>query len=72
MSVISVYTLKFTVCFVFLHSTAHNHGWAADFTNGTFAKCDLAVNTLREVKPVKTILSNARFVHITKSSQDLV
>jgi hypothetical protein len=65
-------TLKFTVCFFFLHSTAHNHGWAANFTNGTFAKCDLAVNTLHEVKPVKTTLPNACFVHIPKSSQDLV
>jgi hypothetical protein len=38
-----------------LDSTAHTHGQVANFTNTTFVKQELAVNTLREVKSVKAL-----------------
>jgi hypothetical protein len=66
-----VYT-QVTACFYVCHSTAHIRGRAANFTDTTFAKWELAVNTLREVKSVKATLSNTRFVQITKSNQDLL
>jgi hypothetical protein len=65
-------TLRFTACFVVCHNTAHNHGRAPNFTDTTFAKRELALNTLSKVKSVKAALSNTLFVQITKSSQDLV
>jgi hypothetical protein len=54
------------------HITMHNCGRAANFTDTTFAKPELAVNTLLKVKSVKTTLSNTHFVQITKSNQDQV
>jgi hypothetical protein len=51
-------TVKFTDCFVVSHSTAHNRGRAADFTNITFSKREFAANTLRKAKFVKTSLPN--------------
>jgi hypothetical protein len=35
-----------------LHSTAHNRSWPANFTDTTFVKWELAVNTLCKVKSV--------------------
>jgi hypothetical protein len=61
----------FTACFVVSYSTAHNRGRAANFTDTTFAKRELATKTLRKAKSVKTTLSSIRFVQITKSNQDL-
>jgi hypothetical protein len=58
--------------FLISHSTAHSRGRAANITDTTFAKRELAVNTPHEVKSIKATLSNTRFVQITKSSQDLV
>jgi hypothetical protein len=68
----SWFTLKFIVWLVVSHSTAHTCCRANNFTDISFAKRDLAVNTLRKVKSVKTTPSNGRFVHISKSIQDLV
>jgi hypothetical protein len=64
-------TLKFTAWFDVPHSTEHNHGRKANFTDTAFAKRELAVNTLRKVKSVNTTLSNISFIHITKSKEDL-
>jgi hypothetical protein len=64
-------SLKLTICFDVLHSTVHTPGLVANFTNTTFAKQELALNTLRKVKSVKTTLSNTLFIQITKSNQDL-
>jgi hypothetical protein len=50
-SSILVYT-QFYRLFVVSHSIAHNRGRAANFTNTTFAKRELAVNTLGKVKSV--------------------
>jgi hypothetical protein len=61
-------TLKFAACFVISHSSTHNSGRAANFTDTTFAKREFAVNT----KSVKTTLSNTHFLQITKSNQDVV
>jgi hypothetical protein len=52
-------------------ASAHNRGRAANFTNTTFAKPELAVNTLRKAKFVNASLPNTRFVQITKFSEDL-
>jgi hypothetical protein len=49
----------------------HNRGRAANFTNTTFSKQELTVNTLRKAKFVKT-LSSTRFVQNAKSNQDLL
>jgi hypothetical protein len=65
-------TLNFTACFIVLHNTENNLGQAAIFTDTTFAKRELAVKTLRKVESVKTILSNTRFIQITKSNENLV
>jgi hypothetical protein len=65
-------TFNFTACFDVLHSTVHSHGQVGNFIDTTFAKWELAMNTLHEVNSIKTSLSNTRFVQITKSSQDLV
>jgi hypothetical protein len=65
-------TLKFTACFHVSHNIAHIHDRAANFTNTTFAKRKLAMNTLCKAKTVKTTLSNTHFIQITKSNQDLV
>jgi hypothetical protein len=62
----------FTACLIVSHSTAHQRGRTANFTDTTFAKRELAVNTLRKVKAIKTTLSTTRFVQVTKSNQDLV
>jgi hypothetical protein len=48
-SAILVYT-QFRRFFVVSHSTAHNRGRSANFTDTTFAKRELAVTTLRKVK----------------------
>jgi hypothetical protein len=45
---------------------------AANFTDSTFAKRELAVTTLRKVKSVKIAVPNTLFVQITESNQDLV
>jgi hypothetical protein len=58
--------------FVASHSTVHNRSRVASFTDTTFAKRELAVNTLCKVKSVKTTLSSTRSVHIAKLNQDLV
>jgi hypothetical protein len=47
-------TLKFTVCFEVSHGPGHTRRQATNFTDITFAKRELAVNTLRKVKSVKT------------------
>jgi hypothetical protein len=47
----------------------HNRGQAAIFADSTFAKWELAVNTLHKMKSVKTTLSNTDFILITKSNQ---
>jgi hypothetical protein len=52
--------------FVVLHSTAHNRWWTVNFTHATYAKQELAVNTLCKVKSVKPALFNTCFVQITK------
>jgi hypothetical protein len=65
-------TLKFTTCFDVSHSTAHTCGPEANFTNNTSIKLELAMNTLRKVKYVKTTLSNIRLIQIAKSNQELV
>jgi hypothetical protein len=62
----------FICLFVCWFSAAHNRGRAAKFAVTSFAKRELAVNTLRKVKSVKTFLTNTRFVPITKSNEDLV
>jgi hypothetical protein len=63
--------LKFTACFDVSHSTAHTRGQEANFTNTTFAKRELVMNTLHKVMSIKTTLSNTSFVQITKSNQGL-
>jgi hypothetical protein len=65
-------TLKFTACFVVLHSTVHNHGRAANFINTTITKWKLAVNALRKVKSIKTTVANAHVILIAKSNQGLM
>jgi hypothetical protein len=65
-------SVRFAGRFVVLHSTANNRGWVANFTGSTFAKWELAMNTLHEVKSVKTTLSKTCFFQMTKSNQDLV
>jgi nitrate reductase alpha subunit len=47
-SAILVYTL-IHILFFPSHSTAHNRGRAANFTDNIFAKRELSVNTLRKV-----------------------
>jgi hypothetical protein len=54
-------TLKFTASFV----VSHNRCRTANFTDITFAKRKLALNTLRKVKSVRTTQSNTRFFQIT-------
>jgi hypothetical protein len=58
--------------FFLSHSAAHSGGLAANFVVLSFAERKLTVSTLRELKSVKTTLSNARFVQITESNEDLV
>jgi hypothetical protein len=65
-------TLKFTASFDVSHSIAHTRSQAANFTDATFVKRELAANALRKVKFVKTGLSKTLFIQITKSNQDLV
>jgi hypothetical protein len=65
-----VYT-QFIVCLVLSNSTAHPCGRAANFDT-FFDKRELAENTLRKAKSVKTALSNTRFVYVTKSNQGRV
>jgi hypothetical protein len=71
MSAILVFT-QAHLCFDVLHSTAHTHGLAANFTNIAITTREMTVNTLRKVNPVKPTLSNTLFIYITKSNQDLV
>jgi hypothetical protein len=52
-------------CLFSPHSTAHTRGRAAKFAITTFAKRELALNTLHKVQTVKTTLSNTRFIPIT-------
>jgi hypothetical protein len=59
-------------CFDVSHSSAHTRSWAANFTNTTLAKLELAMYKLCKVKFIETTLSNRHFVQITKSNQDLV
>jgi hypothetical protein len=49
MSAILVYTQIYRL-FVALHSTVHSHCRAANFTETTFTKPELAVNILHKVK----------------------
>jgi hypothetical protein len=46
-------TLKFTACFDVWHSTLHTRNQAENFTNTTFAKWEMAMNTLHKMKSVK-------------------
>jgi hypothetical protein len=43
---------QFHRLFVVSHSIAHNRGRAANFTDTTFAKRELAVNSARKVKSI--------------------
>jgi hypothetical protein len=52
-------TLKFTDCFDVSHSTVHTHGWTINFNDTNFVKRELAGNTLRKMKSVKSTLPNA-------------
>jgi hypothetical protein len=52
-------------------SAAHTRGGAANFAVITFAKRELALSSLRKAKPVKTALSNMRFVQITYLEDNL-
>jgi hypothetical protein len=65
-------SLKLVVCFDVSHSAAQTHGLAANVTDTTFAKQELAVSTLRKVMSLKATLSNMFFTQITKSNEDLV
>jgi hypothetical protein len=58
--------IQVTACFVVSHCLS----WAANFTDTMFTKQELAMNTLHKVKSIKTTQAYARFVQITKSSQD--
>jgi hypothetical protein len=64
------YALKSTACFDVSHSNAHTRGWKANFRRHHLREREFAVNTLRKLKSAKTILTNKRFVQITKSMQD--
>jgi hypothetical protein len=64
MSAILVYTRIYRLFFASL-GTEHNHGRAANSTDTTFARRELAVNTLLKLNSVKSTLSNRRFVQVT-------
>jgi hypothetical protein len=69
-SAILVYTQVHSLFWCFTQHCAH-HGWAANFTDISAGR-ELALNTLRKVKSVKTTLSNTHFLQITKYIQDLL
>jgi hypothetical protein len=67
-----VYTQVHRLFLFFPHSAAHTLGGAVNFAVTTYAKLELAVNTLSNEKSVKTTRSNTRFFPISKYKQDMV
>jgi hypothetical protein len=64
-------TLRFIVCFVVLHSIAHNRGRGQPSLTH-FRQMRVGVITLCNVKFAKTTLSHTRFLQINKCNQYLV